>query len=114
MIGARDALGLDIDSSYSYTFTEADQSINFQRTNDEVRIECSFSTNVLTVSIDDFSREICLFSRREIEDLGGGYPALLVHPFVNDLLRNVATRERLLRRDRVLACARMRLGCCHG
>lgn len=87
MIGARDALVFDIDSSYSYTFTEADQCINFQRINDDVRIECSFSTNVLTVSIDDFSREICLFSRREIEDLGRDYPALLVHPLVHDLLR---------------------------
>jgi hypothetical protein len=87
MIGARDAMALSINSRYSYGFTEADQCINFERSDDDVRVECTFSPNVLTVPFDEFSREVCNFARRDIQALGQEFSALLVHPFVHDLLR---------------------------
>lgn len=87
MIGARDALTVGNNARYTYSFTEADQCIIFQRGDDDVRIECDFSANVLTVPLDEFSREVCDFARREIEDLGREFPALSVHSLVHEILR---------------------------
>jgi hypothetical protein len=86
MIGAREALAAGCGSHYLYNFTEADQSIVLQRDDGGVRIECDFSAIFLTIPFDEFSREVCSFARREFEDLGREYPALLAHPLVHDLL----------------------------
>ena len=87
MIEARNTMGLGVNARYSYSFTEADQCINFERGDHTVRIECDFSPIVLTVPFDEFSREVCFFARRYIQALGREFPALLVHPLVYDLLR---------------------------
>jgi hypothetical protein len=87
MIGARDTLAASDDARYTYSFTEADQCIDFRRCDDDLRIECDFSDKVLIIPLDEFSREACDFARREIGDLGREYPALLAHPLVRDLLR---------------------------
>ncbi|MBL7500657.1 hypothetical protein I6A84_32020 [Frankia sp. CNm7] len=97
MVGARDELASGTGSRYSYDFTEADQSISFQRRGGDVRIETSFSTNVLTIPLDEFSSGVRLFARREIEDLGREYPALLAHPLMLDLKRRCGGDERVER-----------------
>jgi hypothetical protein len=40
----------------------------------------------LTIPFDEFSDEVCSFARREFEELGREYPALLAHPLVHELL----------------------------
>ncbi|MFI6100256.1 hypothetical protein ACIA8G_32320 [Lentzea sp. NPDC051213] len=87
MIGARDALAVGDNPRYTYDFTEVDHCIIFQKVGDDVSIESNFSAKVLTAPLDQFSRGVCNFVRREIEDLIRLYPALSVRPLVNDLLR---------------------------
>ncbi|WP_133981550.1 hypothetical protein [Kribbella voronezhensis] len=86
IIGARDTLAAGDDARYTYSFTEADQWIDFWA-DKKVHIECNFSDSVLTIPLEEFSREVCDFARREIDDLVLEYPALLMHPLVRDLLR---------------------------
>lgn len=89
MIAARGTLTSGENLGYSYHFTEVDQCISFRRNGDEVHVECNFAEDILRVSFSEFSREVGLFAKREIQNLEHDYPDISVHPLVQDLLSNV-------------------------
>lgn len=86
MIEARSVLAAGDNSGYTYGFTEVEHYITFRRAGDVVFIECDFSPETITVPLDQFSREVCKFARREIEDLEGLHHELSAHPLVHNLL----------------------------
>jgi hypothetical protein len=79
-------------ASSQYVFTEADESITFQRLGESLRLQASFDSATLACSVREFCRAVSEFVIRVVSEIGNDYPNFLETPLADEM----ATEARAL------------------
>lgn len=84
LLGATESLSSD-GALDQYTFTEADESVTFERRGDRVHIWCSYSPEQVTTTYGEFKLGSQSFMKKTLDDLEARHPSLLSNPAFRDI-----------------------------